>query len=135
MLAVMHEGEELVSGDERVSHWEFLGRAAFHASWWSLCSAELKGTAALSVWPGSSDTWALIPGQPRTSCVTLDQSLSKLVCVESVFQFLMSFHIPYLWYFSVNLHCLWEEGRVGKSLPIYQIRVKPKWAGGLSRGY
>lgn len=77
VLAVMREGEELVSGDERVSHGEFLCRAAFHASWRSLCSTELRGTAAPCVWPGSSNTWAFVPGQPRPSCVTLDPSLSK----------------------------------------------------------
>lgn len=45
----------------------------------------------------------------------------------------MSFHISYLWYLFVNVHYLWEEGRVGKSIAIYQITVKPRGAEGLSQ--
>ena len=62
VLAVMHEAEELVSGD-KVSRGEFLCGTAFHAScWWALWSTELSRTAAPSVWPGSSDAWASVPG-------------------------------------------------------------------------
>lgn len=54
-------------------------------------------------------------------------------CVESALQFVISIHIPYLWYSSVNLHNLQQEARVDKSIPIYQMRMKPKKAKGLPR--
>lgn len=135
VLVVMYEGEELVSVDERVSHWEFLCLAVFCARWWSLYSAELRGQQ-FSLF----GLWVLTPGPyfqashwpPLWPCT---RGCPSLVCVNSAFQLLMSFHISYLWYFFIHLYYLWEEGRAGKSNTIYQIKVRPKGTEGFSQDH